>query len=126
MSALIYVDVVRAEPTPRGEWAADHPRLDVDDARMAYRKYLDGFQAWRWIAKSGDNHEVLAVSSEQYFNRADCLHAVELLFGTGSHVYRRETEHGNVLLRHALGKASEVLSQAADGSVSIRPEPVGE
>ncbi|MFV8049759.1 hypothetical protein [Mycobacterium sp. 48b] len=123
MTALVYVDVVRAEPITRAEWAQDHPGSDVDDENAAYRKYLDGFQAWRWLAKSGDNHEVLAVSSERYFNRGDCLHAVELLFGNGSHVYRREAEHGNVLLRYADGKAAEVLNIADDGTATIRPEP---
>jgi uncharacterized protein YegP (UPF0339 family) len=122
MTTTIYVNVVRAEPQTRGEWAADHPYVDVDDNRLAYRKYLDNFQAWHWMAKSS-NGEVLAVSSERYFNRADCVHAIDLLFGARSHVYRRESNQGNVLLRYANSKASEVLDIADDGTASIRPEP---
>lgn len=126
MTATIYVDLVQAMPITREEWAQDYPGGNVDDETAAYRKYRDEFQPWRWIAKSGDNHETLAVSSERYFNRDDCLHAIDLLFGNDSHVYRREGKNGNVLLRHADGKASEVLNIAADGTVSIRPEPRSE
>lgn len=38
------------------------------------------WQPWRWRAQAA-NGRVLAVSSESYTNRADCLAAVALVFG---------------------------------------------
>ena len=58
-------------------------------------------QRWYWVAKSGDNQKVLARSSERYTNYGDCLHAVHLLFGDGTSVYRRQAERGDVMLRLA-------------------------
>lgn len=46
----------------------------------AIRRGPDGF--WRWRAK-GKNHEIIA-SGEAYYNKADCLHAINLLRGSSS------------------------------------------
>jgi uncharacterized protein YegP (UPF0339 family) len=58
-------------------------------------------QRYRWVARNGYNHETLAVSSEAYTNRSDCLHAIRQLFGTNSNTYLREPEQGDLTLRHA-------------------------
>jgi len=58
------------------------------------------FQPWRWHAVSAGNHKILA-QGERYFNEADALHAIDLLFGSGSNVYLRQHEQGNKALRMA-------------------------
>lgn len=65
------------------------------------KRLLGRPQRWRWVARNGSNFRVLAVSSENYTNKSDCVAAIEQLFGTGSDVYRREPETGNVRLRLA-------------------------
>ena len=38
---------------------------------------------WRWRFKAGLNdREIIAVSSEGYVNKADCLHGIELVKGS--------------------------------------------
>jgi uncharacterized protein YegP (UPF0339 family) len=54
---------------------------------------------WRWTAKNANNMRKIATSGESYHNYADCLAAVEQVFGTGTTVFKREAEMGNVLLR---------------------------
>jgi uncharacterized protein YegP (UPF0339 family) len=58
-------------------------------------------QLWRWRAFNAGNFERLAVSSEAYTNRQDCLDAIEQLFGSRTNVYLRQHEKGNVALRMA-------------------------
>lgn len=58
-------------------------------------------QRWYWVALNGNNFRRLARSSENYTNRQDCLDAVEQLFGSGTNVYLRQHEQGNVALRMA-------------------------
>jgi uncharacterized protein YegP (UPF0339 family) len=63
---------------------------------------FDGrWQPYRLIVKSGDNEEILFLSSEAYTNREDAISAAELAFGPQANVYLRESEHGNVELRLA-------------------------
>ncbi len=95
MSApLIFVDLIKSELAPREKFPT------ATDEQ--YREMVDHFQPWRLLVVSGDNHEPLFRSTESYFNRADAIHAAELAFGSGSNVYLREAECGNVLLRLAV------------------------
>ncbi len=45
---------------------------------MYFEIYQDNRGEWRWTLKAG-NHETIAVSSEGYHNRADCLHGINLV-----------------------------------------------
>jgi uncharacterized protein YegP (UPF0339 family) len=65
----------------------------------ALNRLLGRPQRWRWTARNGDNHRVLAVSSENYTNRQDCIDAITQLFGTNTNAWLHEPEHGNQLLR---------------------------
>ena len=47
------------------------------------------WQPWNWVA-TASNGKVLAISSEMYTNREDCLDAVMALFGTQSNEWLRE------------------------------------
>lgn len=62
------------------------------------------------------------VGTERYLHRADAIHAAELAFGSGSNVYLRESEHGNVLLR--LANDADAINEAAEGADD--EWPVGE
>lgn len=94
---LILVDLVRDEPLTSDEFIA----RGYVFTKTLYQKYLDRFQPWRLLIKSGDNQEPLFRSTESYVNKADAIHAAELAFGRGSDVYLRQHEVGNVLLRLA-------------------------
>lgn len=61
------------------------------------------WQPWSWVALDGGNHKRLAVSSEKYTNRQDCLDAIRELFGTDTTVHLREPGAETVLLRAAVG-----------------------
>jgi uncharacterized protein YegP (UPF0339 family) len=80
MTATIYVDLIK---TP------------------VIKRLLGRPQQWRWKAFNAGNMRVLAVSSENYTNRQDCIDAIGQLFGAGSAAYMREAEHGNTSLRLA-------------------------
>lgn len=101
-NSLIYVDLIEDEPKTLEQWAAEHPGWDVDDLRSAHRKYLDDFQPWRLLVKSGGNQKPLFRSTERYFNEADARHAADIAFGDRSNVYLRQAEHGDVTLRLAV------------------------
>jgi uncharacterized protein YegP (UPF0339 family) len=45
---------------------------------MTYYIYKDNQNQWRWTLYAANN-EPLAVSSESYWNKADCLHAIDLV-----------------------------------------------
>ncbi|QDT42534.1 hypothetical protein Pan241w_26190 [Gimesia alba] len=45
---------------------------------MAYYIYKDISGQWRWRYVAGNNR-IIAVSSESYFNKADCQNAVEIM-----------------------------------------------
>jgi hypothetical protein len=133
---LIYVDLVRDEPFTRDEYSLMRAGDDVDDIALAYAKYLEHFQPWRLLIKSGDNQEPLFRSTESYFNRADAIHAAELAFGAGSNVYLREAEHGNRVLRMSVrvpqrqdddrAVAVTVAAELVDTAVYIAALNVGE
>lgn len=88
--ALIYVVLIEEKPR----------KQRPDERADEYGRYLDRFQPWRFIAKSGDNQKKLARSSERYFQEDKARHAIDLLWGPESIIYRRQAEHGDVLLRH--------------------------
>lgn len=79
MNPVIYIDL---EYSP--------PKLKIPGRRP---------QPWRLVARSAGNHEVIAVSSEKYTNKADAVAAAELLFNDTTTVFLRQAEHGNRLLR---------------------------
>lgn len=101
---LIYVDLVKDAPQSRDEWEKSGGIIPgkadyIAAVGMGYAQYINRFQPWRLLIKSGDNQEPLFRSTESYFNRADAIHAAELAFGSGSNVYLREAEHGDRVLR---------------------------
>lgn len=65
------------------------------------KRLLGRPQRWRWRAFNAGNYRVLAVSSERYTNRQDCIDAIVQLFGFNTAAYMREAEHGNTCLRLA-------------------------
>lgn len=76
--------------------------IDVYKSKQRTAAKLSGRpQTWRWRAISEGNRRKLATSGEAYINLADCLHAIELLFGTTATVFLRQDEQGNQLLRRA-------------------------
>lgn len=80
---LVYVDIYQAMKTTAPDSPGGRP------------------QHWRWRATNGNNHRVLAVSSEAYTNESDCLDAIQELFSNGTDVYLRQTEQGDQQLRLA-------------------------
>ena len=44
---------------------------------MRYEIYRDVRKKWRWRLRSA-NHKIIAVSSESYVNKSDCLHSIDL------------------------------------------------
>lgn len=96
---VIYVDIIEDKPDSQAEFKIKH--LPKMPGGKAYQQYLDHFQPFRVLVKSGDNEEPLFRSTERYFNNADAIHAIELAFGTSSNVYLRQHETGNQLLRPA-------------------------
>lgn len=98
---LIYVDLIETPALSKTDFA-EHLEVDkLADLDAAYDKYIDEYQPWRSLIKSGDNEKPLFRSTERYFNRADAIHAIQIGFGNNSNVYLREAEHGNVELRLA-------------------------
>lgn len=51
---------------------------------MTFKPYVDSKLEWRWTL-TAENGEPLAVSSEGYKNKADCLHAIELIKRYAAH-----------------------------------------
>ena len=45
---------------------------------MYYEIYRDRSGYWRWRLKAA-NHRIIADSAESYFNKTDCLHAIDLV-----------------------------------------------
>jgi hypothetical protein len=109
---LIYVDLIEDKPMTMEEFIASGNVVTNE----LYRRYLDRFQPWRLLIKSGDNQEPLFKSTECYFNKADAVHAAEIAFGSSSNVYLRQSEHGNTMLR--LANNPDGPDDAAD-----EPEP---
>jgi uncharacterized protein len=50
---------------------------------MRYQMYRDAQGYWRWRLFAANNQNV-ANSGEGYTNKADCLHAISLVKGSGS------------------------------------------
>lgn len=96
---LIYVKLIKMVPLSF-EQHFNRFRGSVDP-RAKYDAYLENFQPFRVIVKSGDNQEPLFKGTERWKHRRDALHAIDLAFGIGSNVYLQEHEKGNVLLRRA-------------------------
>lgn len=46
---------------------------------MKFVPFFDSVHQWRWRMVTTTNHRIIAVSSESYHNRADCLRAIELV-----------------------------------------------
>lgn len=49
---------------------------------MYFQIFPSGRQ-WRWRLRAG-NHEIIAISSESYWNKSDCIHAIGLVMSTDS------------------------------------------
>ncbi len=50
---------------------------------MRYQVYQDAAKEWRWRLRAA-NHEIIATSGEGYKNKADCLHGIDLVKGSGN------------------------------------------
>jgi uncharacterized protein YegP (UPF0339 family) len=54
---------------------------------MIYYIYKDNQGLWRWYVNAS-NGKTIAVSSESYYNKQDCLHGIELVQGSsGAPIY---------------------------------------
>lgn len=49
---------------------------------MYYVLYTDSAGHYRWRLKAA-NHRIIADSGESYFNRTDCVAAIQLVKGSG-------------------------------------------
>jgi uncharacterized protein YegP (UPF0339 family) len=52
-----------------------------EDVGMRYIIYMDVQGQWRWHLLAANNRKI-ANSGEGYFNKQDCLHAVQLVKGS--------------------------------------------
>lgn len=50
---------------------------------MAYYLYKDAANEWRWRLLAANNR-IIANSGEGYYNKSDCLHAIELVKGSST------------------------------------------
>ncbi len=50
---------------------------------MVFDLYTDSQGQYRWRLRAGNNR-VIADSGESYFNRADCIAAINLVKGSGA------------------------------------------
>ena len=50
---------------------------------MAYYVYRDANNQWRWYLQAS-NYRKIANSGEGYYNKADCLAAIQLVKGSGN------------------------------------------
>ena len=48
---------------------------------MAYYIYKDVQNQWRWRLRAA-NQKIIANSGEGYFNKSDCIHAINLVKGS--------------------------------------------
>ncbi len=51
---------------------------------MHFNLYIDINGQWRWSFISSGNGRKIANSGEGYYNKADCIHAINLVRGSGS------------------------------------------
>lgn len=45
---------------------------------MGYYVYKDSAEQWRWRYLAA-NYQIIAVSSESYFNKQDCLNSIAIM-----------------------------------------------
>jgi uncharacterized protein YegP (UPF0339 family) len=45
---------------------------------MTYYIYKDSQGLWRWYVAAANN-KTIAVSSESYYNKQDCIHSIDLV-----------------------------------------------
>lgn len=57
---------------------------------MTYYYFKDASGEWRWHLKAA-NHEIIA-QGESYKNKADCLHAIELVKSSSSALVKEKTD----------------------------------
>jgi uncharacterized protein YegP (UPF0339 family) len=84
-SRRVNVEIFEDEPKTFEEFVDDHVGEDIDDVAAAYRQYVDHFQPYRWHAKAANNK--IVSDGESYFNEADVIETVDLLFGDDTTVY---------------------------------------
>jgi uncharacterized protein YegP (UPF0339 family) len=83
LSRRVDVELIKDEPVSYGDFWKTHDRnLNGDDV---YTRYLDRFQPYRWRAVAANNEPI--AHGESYFNEADCINAIELLFGDDTTIY---------------------------------------
>jgi uncharacterized protein len=56
---------------------------------MYFYLYKDASSQWRWTLYSNNTLKV-ANSGESYWNKSDCLHAIDLVRGTNSYTPVKE------------------------------------
>ena len=54
-------------------------------------------QPWYWVLRNSNNNKVMAVSSERYTNRQDCVDAAKLVNGSSVTVYLRAGDAAAIL-----------------------------
>jgi len=50
---------------------------------MIYQVYRDHQSQWRWRLVAANNR-IIATSGESFWNKADCLHSIQLVQNSGS------------------------------------------
>ena len=50
---------------------------------MAYYVFKDSAGQWRWRLVANNNKSI-AISGEGYWNKSDCLHAIDLVQGSSA------------------------------------------
>jgi hypothetical protein len=100
--SLVYVDLIEEEPLTEGGFAQSIG-VTVDELTAdRYSLYVDRFQPFRLIVRSGGNQRTMFRSSERYHNRSDAERAAMVCFGPDSNVFLRQNEQGNLTLRLAV------------------------
>jgi uncharacterized protein YegP (UPF0339 family) len=105
-SRRVSVEIFKDDPMTREqfvEWTAvdGAPADQVDEA---YERYLHYHQPYRWHAKASNSR--IVSDGESYFNEADCINTINLLFGDDTTMYWSRMygeDRGLQLLRY--GKA---------------------
>jgi uncharacterized protein YegP (UPF0339 family) len=69
---------VPVEKAKRGSATAIPPGTSHAENTMEYQVYKDASSQWRWRLQAA-NHRIIAVSSESYVNKQDCLNAITLV-----------------------------------------------
>lgn len=56
---------------------------DFGEIDMAYYVFKDVASQWRWRLLAANNR-IIATSGESYWNKQDCLHAIDLVKGSSA------------------------------------------